>query len=69
MKQNLTKLKEETTVMDHLTSVRRAIMKKSTCNTCWRGCEEREPSYTVDGNVNWCSHQGEKYGGPLKKQK
>ena len=24
------------------------------------GCvEEREPSYTVGGNVNWCSHCGE----------
>ena len=27
--------------------------------------EEREPSCTVDGNVNWYSHYGEGYGGPL----
>ena len=27
--------------------------------------EKREPSYTVDGNVNSCSHYGEKYGGAL----
>ena len=26
--------------------------------------ERREPSYTVGGNVNWCSHYGEQYGGP-----
>ena len=23
--------------------------------------EKRELSYTVDGNVNWCSHHGEQY--------
>ena len=29
--------------------------------------EEREPfSHTVGGNVNWCSHYGEQYGGSLK---
>ena len=25
--------------------------------------EKREPSYTVGGNVSWCSHCGEQYGG------
>ena len=25
--------------------------------------EKREPSYTVGGNVSWCSHYGEQYGG------
>ena len=25
------------------------------------GVEKREPSYTVGGNVNWCSHYGEQY--------
>ena len=30
------------------------------------GGEKREPSYTVCGNVNWCSHYGEQYGGSLK---
>ena len=28
--------------------------------------QEREPSYTVGGNVNWYSHCGEQYGGSLK---
>ena len=30
------------------------------------GVEKREPSYTVGGNVNWCSHYGKQYGGSLK---
>ena len=25
--------------------------------------EKRKPAYSADGNVNWCSHQGEEYGG------
>ena len=28
--------------------------------------EKKEPCYTVGGNVNWCSHYGEQYGGSLK---
>ena len=28
--------------------------------------EKREPSYTVDGNVNWYSLFGKQYGGSLK---
>ena len=31
------------------------------------GVERREPSCPVGGNVNWCSHYGEQYGGSLKK--
>ena len=30
------------------------------------GVEKREPSYTVGGNVNWCSRCGEQYGGSLR---
>ena len=30
---------------------------------------EKEPSYTVGGNVNWCSHYGEQDGGSLKTLK
>ena len=28
--------------------------------------EKRESLYTVDGNVNWCSHYGKYYSGSLK---
>ena len=30
------------------------------------GVERREPSYTVEGNVNWYSHYRGQYGGSLK---
>jgi len=25
---------------------------------CWRGVEKREPSFTVDGNINQYNHYG-----------
>ena len=28
--------------------------------------EKREPSYTVGGNVSWCSHSGKQHGDFLK---
>ena len=31
--------------------------------------EKREPSKTVGGNINWCSHYGGQYGGSFKKTK
>ena len=34
---------------------------------CWRGCGEREPSYTVGVNANWFSHYGEQCGDSFKK--
>ena len=30
--------------------------------------EKRDFSYTVGGNVNWCSHYGEQYEGSLKNK-
>ena len=56
----------KTTMRYHLTSIRLAIIKKSTNNKCWRGCGEKEPPYTVGGIVNWSSHYEELYGGFLK---
>ena len=41
-----------------------AIIKKSTNINA--GCEEKDPSYTTEGNVIWHSHYGEQYGGTLK---
>ena len=32
------------------------------------GVEKTGPSYTVGGNVNWCSHYGKQYGGFLKNK-
>ena len=31
--------------------------------------EKGEPSYTVGGNVSWCSHYGKQYGASSKKIK
>ena len=33
------------------------------------GVEKREPSYTIGGNVGWCSHYGEQYRGSSKNKK
>ena len=51
----------KTTMTYHLTLARRTIITKSTDNKCWRGCGEREPSYSIGGNVNWCSHYGKQH--------
>ena len=37
--------------------------KQSTNNKCWRECGEKEPFYTVGGDVNWYSHYGKQYRG------
>ena len=39
----------KTTIRYHLILVR---MAKSTNNKYWKGCGEKEPSYTVGGNAN-----------------
>ena len=60
----------ETTKRCHLPWVRMAIIRKSTSNKCWRGdVEKREPSYTVGGTINWCSHYGKRGEVSLKKLK
>ena len=58
------KIQIRTTMKYCLRLVRMATIKKSTENTCWRGL--REPSYTADGNVNWCSHYVEEFLTKLK---
>ena len=60
----------KTAVRYHLIPVRTAIILKNLQITNAReGVEKRKPSYTVGGNVNWCSHYGEEYRGSSKKLK
>ena len=40
--------------------------KKTRNNKCWWGFEKRQPWYTVDGNVNCCSHYGKHMKVPEK---
>ena len=44
------------TMKHHLTLVRMALIKQSTNNNPGDGVEKRERSYTVGGDINWCSH-------------
>ena len=49
-----------------VTPVKMGIIKES-INT-EEGVEEREPSYIVGGNVNWCDHYTRYYGGRFLKK-
>ena len=59
----------KTTMRYHFTPVRMAVIQKSTNHKWWRGCGEREPSYTLGGNSNKYSHYGEQCGYSLKNFK
>ena len=59
-----------TTMRCHLTPIRRSSLKKNQQMTnAAEGVETRKPSYTVNENVNYCSHYGKQYGGSSKKLK
>ena len=47
----------KTTMRYHLTP-----LKSLQITNAGEGVEKKEPTYTVGGNVNWCSHYGEQYG-------
>ena len=51
----------KTTMRYHLTLVRMALIKKYPIINAGEGAEKREPSYTVAGNVNWCTRYGEQF--------
>ena len=57
----------QTTMRYHLNPVRMAIINKSTNNKSWEDVEKREPSCTVGGNADWCSHCAKQYGVTSKK--
>ena len=62
----LREIQIKTTVRYHLTPVRMGkINKKETANV-GEDVEKGEPSCTVGGNVNWCSHSGKLCGGSSK---
>ena len=48
----------KTTMRYHLASVSMAIIKNPQTINAEASVEEREPSYTVDGDVNWYRHHG-----------
>ena len=56
----------KTTMRYYFTLVGMAIIQRSTNNKAGEAVEKREPSYTVGGDVNWCSHYRVLYGGSLK---
>ena len=60
------KMHIKTTVRYHLTSVRMAIIKRLRTINAGEGVKKREPSSTVDENVNWHSHCGQQCGSFLK---
>ena len=50
----------------HLIPVRKATIKKLQTINAREGVVKREPSYTVDGDVNWYNHYGNQHGGSLR---
>ena len=57
------------TMIYHLTPVQIAILKRTEIANVGKDVEKGEPSYTVGGNVNWCSNCGKQYRGFSKNLK
>ena len=51
----------------HFTPDRTVSSKSLQTTNVGEGVEKREPSYTVAGNANWCSHNGNECGGFSEK--
>ena len=56
----------KTTMRYHVTPVRRGKVTRQETTNVGEDAEKREPSYTVGGNVNWCSHSGKLCAGSSK---
>ena len=56
-------------ILYHLTPVRMAVIKRQKIASVGEDVEKREPSCSVDGNGNWCSHYGKQYGKSTRKLK
>ena len=52
----------------YLPPVSMAIIKSLQITNAWEDVEKREPSYTVDRNVNWRRLYGKQYGGSSKPE-
>ena len=62
----------KTTMRSHVTPVRMGKINKAGNNkttNAGEDVEKGEPSYTVGGNVKWCSHSGKLCGGSSKSYK
>ena len=57
------------TTRNHLTPVKMPSSKSLQIINVGEGVRKREPSYTMGGNVSWCSHYRKQYRGSLKKLK
>ena len=55
-----------TSMRYQLTPVRMAILTSQQITNAKEGVEERVPSYTVGGNINWYNHYGKQYRVPQK---
>ena len=42
------------------------LSKRTQITDDGKDAEKRQPSYTIGGNVNWCSHYGKQYEGFAK---
>jgi hypothetical protein len=51
------------TLKFHLTPVSLAMIKEETKTNAGENVRRKESSYTVGGNVNWCNHYRNQYGG------